>query len=140
MKNRVAQILSLGMALAALPAMHAQNMAVKADVPFDFYVGSTLMPHGAYLVNETPNNVVAWIMATEQEATKAVTTISILGTKREEPARLVFHRYGEDYFLEEIWKGDSSAGRYLPRSAREKEMARGGAGHALAVIQVALHR
>jgi hypothetical protein len=139
MKKRVAQIISLGIALAALPAVQAQDRRMKADVPFDFYVGATAMPHGAYRVEATSNHAVAWIQEMEQDATKAIVTTNTTNMSRPGP-KLVFHRYGEDYFLAEIWTGETSIGQRLPRSAREKELARSGAVHTLAVIQVALHR
>ena len=37
--------------------------------------------------------------------------------------RLVFHRYGEQYFLAEIWNGDFT-GRQLMRSSKEKALQR----------------
>jgi hypothetical protein len=35
---------------------------------------------------------------------------------------LVFHRYGNQYFLSQIWDGRSNAGIELPESKREKEL------------------
>jgi hypothetical protein len=139
MKNRVARILSLGIALAAAGAVYAQSGPTKANVPFDFYVGSTLMPQGAYLITENPSGAVTWVRCAEENATEAVITSGIVSTRREVPAHLTFHRYGEDYFLREIWTGGST-GRSLLPSHREKELARGGTSLTLAVIQVALHR
>jgi hypothetical protein len=139
MKKRVSQIISLGIALAALPAVQAQDHSMKANVPFDFYVGDKAMPQGAYRVDATSNRVIAWVQGMDQDATKAIVTANITDMTRPGP-KLVFHRYGEDYFLAEIWTGETSIGQYLPRSRREKELARGGAAHTLAVIQVALHR
>ena len=42
-------------------------------------------------------------------------------------ARLVFKRYGDQYFLSQIWLADSDTGRELLPSARETELARGNA-------------
>jgi hypothetical protein len=36
---------------------------------------------------------------------------------------LVFHRYGNDYFLASVWTADSKNGRSIPRSKQEKRIA-----------------
>jgi hypothetical protein len=97
------------------------------------------MPQGAYRVSESSSGVVVRIMAMQSDASKASTTVHVNGKKQIEPARLVFHRYGEDYFLAQIWTGDSSNGQAIALSPREKELAQSGAA-SLAMIQVALHR
>jgi len=140
MKNRVARLLSVGIALAAVAAVHAQDKTVTANVPFSFYMDSSLMPQGAYRVSTVSNGAAVWIMSTKSDASKAVTTLHLTGKKVDEPARLVFHRYGEEYFLAEVWTGDSSRGGLIARSPREKELAQSGAAPPLAMIQVYLHR
>jgi hypothetical protein len=140
MKNRVARLLSVGIALAAVAAVHAQDRAVTAKVPFSFYMGSSLMPQGPYRVSTMSNGAAVWVASMKSDATKAVTALRVIGKQRDEPAKLVFHRYGEEYFLAEIWTGDSPVGGALPRSPREKELAQSGAAPPLAMIQVYLHR
>ena len=140
MKNQATRLVSIGIALAAVVAVHAQDKIMTANVPFRFYMGSTLMPQGAYRVNEFSQGAVVWINSAQGDATKAVTTFNVDGQKQTEPARLVFHCYGQNCFLAEIWSGDSSAGRALARSPREKELAQSGAAPPLAMIQVYLHR
>jgi hypothetical protein len=137
MKNRV-RVLSIGIAVAAVAAVYAQSATVTANVPFNFYMGSKLMPCDAYRVDETSNRGVAWMVSAHRDAIKAVTTFRVTGKREVEPARLVFHRYGEEYFLAEIWTGDGPNGRALSRSPREKELAEDGAAP-LSVIRIALH-
>ena len=38
--------------------------------------------------------------------------------------KLVFDRYGTQYFLAEIWVEGARLGRHLPKSSREKELAK----------------
>jgi hypothetical protein len=134
MKSRVTRILSIGMALVAVAAVQAQDKSVKANVPFAFYMGSTAMPQGAYAVKELAHGAV--VVMKSAGASKSVTTHEVAGKKLMEPARLVFHRYGGDYFLAEIWTGDT-IGQALAASPREKEMAQR-AMPTLAVIRLAL--
>ena len=137
MKSRV-RVLSIGIALAAVAAVYAQGTTVTANVPFNFYMGSKLMPPDAYRVNETSIRAVAWMVSAHRDAIKAVTTFKVIGNREAEPARLVFHRYGEEYFLAEIWTGDGPNGRAVPRSPREKELAEDEAAP-LSVIRIVLH-
>lgn len=44
-----------------------------------------------------------------------------------EPAnktKLVFNRYGNQYFLSQIWVKGATLGRQLPKTSREKEVGR----------------
>jgi hypothetical protein len=41
-----------------------------------------------------------------------------------EKTKLVFNRYGSQYFLAEIWVGSAALGRQLPKTSREKELAK----------------
>jgi hypothetical protein len=138
MKSRVTRILSVGIALVAAAAVQAQNKTVTAKVPFSFYMGRSAMPQGAYKVDELSHGAIVCMRSTD--AANAVTANEIVGKKQIEPARLVFHRYGESYFLAEIWTGDTSIGRALAPSPREKELAQNGAAPTLAVIRLALHQ
>ena len=139
MKNRVARVVAVAIALTAVAAVHAQTKVMTADVPFSFHVGSTVMPQGRYSVSETPDGVGAWIEPMQKQAAKPVTTINVVGKERTEPV-LVFHRVGQEYFLAEIWAGDGPTGQSLPHSRLEKELAQSGAGASLAMVRVALHR
>jgi hypothetical protein len=138
MKSRVTRILSIGIALVAVAAVQAQDKTVTANVPFSFYMGRSAMPQGAYKVEELSHGAMVRMGSTD--AINAVITRAIAGKKQIEPARLVFHRYGESYFLAEIWTGDTSIGQGLAVSPREKELAQNGSAQTLAVIRLALHQ
>ena len=138
MKSRVTRILSIGVALVAVAAVQAQDKTVTANVPFSFYMGRSAMPQGAYKVDELSHGAV--VRMRSKEATEAVATHEIAAKKHIEPAKLVFHRYGESYFLAEIWTGDASIGQALLVSPREKELAQNGAAPTLAVIRLAVHK
>jgi len=139
MKNRAAQILAVGIALTAVAAVEAQTRVLTADVPFTFHVGSTLMPEGVYVINETLEGAIAWVKPPRETATPVLTT-NVVGKLAFEPARLVFHCVGQECFLAEIWAGNGLSGRAIPRSPLEKELAQSGAGPSMAVVRVALHR
>jgi hypothetical protein len=137
MESRVTSLLSIGIALVAVAAVQAQDKTVTANVPFRFYMGGRAMPQGAYRVAGLLHGSVVSLRS--KDATESVTAQAIVGKKRVEPARLVFHRYGESYFLAEIWTGDGSRGEALAASPHERELAHDGAAPTLSVIRLALH-
>jgi hypothetical protein len=140
MKNQ-ARVLCIGIALVAAAAVCAQGKRVSANVPFNFYVGSSLMPQGAYQFEEISNRAAALITSRETGAAKGgVATYDVVGNKLDEPARLVFRCYGDECFLAEIWSGGGPTGSALARSPQEKELMQSKAARTLSVIQIALHR
>jgi hypothetical protein len=41
----------------------------------------------------------------------------------QEKSKLVFHRYGNQYFLAQIWTAGNDRGRELPKTEQEREIA-----------------
>ena len=136
MKNLVYSILVAGMGIAGVGAAHAQERSIKADVPFDFYMGTNAMPRGAYRVEQMMNGSVVSLRTAE--GVKSTTSWGIVGNSENEQARLVFRCYGKSCFLAEVWPGSGRSGLGIPRGAREKELAKDGASSKLAFVRIAL--
>lgn len=134
MKKLVTRVLVIGAALAGVIAVQAQDKVVKADVPFSFYIGSTVMPQGEYRINEAANGSNLWV--TSRHAVRGATAYNITGKSENEEARLVFNCYSGDCFLSQVWLGGGRTGAGIPRSAREKELAKSGVSPVLAVIRL----
>jgi hypothetical protein len=118
--NSIAQssLMVLSLLLTAAGA-HAQT-AARANVPFAFKVGTTQMPAGTYTVqNGHGSNVV--------KVRNVQTGASALAISRQESPssktdKLIFHRYGSQYFLTAILGGRGSDAIVLPASKQEKEL------------------
>ncbi|PYV56079.1 MAG: hypothetical protein DMG90_11220 [Acidobacteria bacterium] len=120
MKKHLASLLALGLLLAA--SAHAQT-AMKVTIPFDFVVNGHNMSAGEYRVEAlgTAANAIAL-----NGADKALAlTFSCQGNEPSATSKLIFHRYGGEYFLAQVWTAGKSSGRQLPRSAAEREIASG---------------
>jgi hypothetical protein len=137
MKKLVSRILVAGFALSGLVAVEAQSRMITANVPFSYYMGKTAMPQGTYRVDELSTGKVVTLRT--EKAANAISVFQTTGKSDEEAPRLVFHRYGDTYFLSEIWDGNGNIGLKLARSAREKELASNGAAAVLAVVRLAIH-
>jgi hypothetical protein len=112
--------LALATAVASANAQSANRIA--ADIPFDFSVGYKIMPAGGYTVK--PVSASNALMIQTADGTMAAVRLSdeTERAKNIPHARLVFHRYGERYFLAEVWNGFDKTGRQLLKSQEESSL------------------
>ena len=99
----------------------AQSKVVRANVPFDFTVGDKLLPAGTYTIKETSDHL---IMIRNHD--KPIAVISLVnGDSRNSPngGKLMFHRYGSQYFLSEILCDQANMNLQVPQSKTEKKTA-----------------
>jgi hypothetical protein len=123
MKNQLFALIGLGLLLATASA-YAQTGVVKANVPFNFIVEKTEVPAGQYLIQ--PIGTAGAAMAIESSDRKLVKVFlpnSCETLKTPENSKLVFHRYGDQYFLAQIWMEGDQRGSELAKSQREREVA-----------------
>jgi hypothetical protein len=125
--------LSFLVSLATLPAAAKSVDGMRAQVPFDFHVGERLVEAGAYTIKSvTADEAILRISGDKGSASTMTNTGKESGNGKGH-ARLVFHKYGDQYFLAAVWGADST-GRTLSESKRERNLrkelraARGGAG------------
>jgi len=112
--------LALATAVASVNAQSANRIA--ADIPFDFSVGYKIMPAGGYTVK--PVSASNALMIQTADGTMAAVRLSDVTERAKNipHARLVFHRYGERYFLAEVWNGFDKTGRQLLKSQEESSL------------------
>lgn len=112
---------SIGAALlvAVLMVLSVPGQAadMRCDVPFSFQMNDATLPPGVYTV------------ATEQSKLSirgATRGAFSLANRKESDGytspKLIFHRYGDEYILREVWTGGST-GRVLSPSRRERQLA-----------------
>ena len=121
MKKHAATLLIL--ALVALPGLvSAQTRTViKADVPFDFVVNGKTMPAGECTIQARGDGTTyLWISSGNQGL--FVTPHSAESATPSEDNMLVFHRYGDRYFLSAISRKGEKLGYELPASKLEVEL------------------
>jgi hypothetical protein len=121
MKRIAAIALYLAATLATTGTALAQNPAVKANVPFTFSVNGAWLPAGTYTVGSAglSSNT---IQIGSQEKHAGALALGMVDTN--DPAKggqLIFHRYGERYFLSEVRYSHSSTKIRLTVSKAEKQ-------------------
>lgn len=108
-------------ALSAVATVHAQA-PLKATIPFDFIVRGQTMPAGEYRLGHFLSSNTLSVCAENTDATVSFFTEPVQTLGVVDSAKLVFHRYGNRYFLYQVWTGDSRYGLQLPESKLEREM------------------
>src|SRR5260370_21704408 len=93
-------LLALGAAIT-LPAQISESQ-IKAKVPFEFTVQGRTMPAGDYVVNHTNSTATIILKCQEHSASVIVPTNALVSPLPHQQAKLVFHRYGDRYFLAEV--------------------------------------
>jgi hypothetical protein len=124
-KNLSMLALVVGLALAAgVQSANAQitSHGVTAMIPFDFIVGEKTLPAGRYLVSSATSDS-AGLKIQNQEGKSVAFRLSnpLTETSQKRKVRMVFHRYGQQYFLTQVWSGDGD-GRELRRSKLESKV------------------
>jgi len=105
----------------------AQGLHVRANVPFDFVIGSAAYPAGNYDIERvSAGNSVLLVRSNEKTESTLVMPHDCSSGKPATKTVLVFHRVGDEYFLYQIWTAGSTQGRELPQPKRETELARNG--------------
>lgn len=93
--------------------------AVTAAIPFDFIVGEKTMPAGRYIVSSaTADGNGLKIQNGNGKSSAFRLSNPVVEKSQKRKVRMVFHRYGEQYFLAQVWSGDGN-GCELNRSKLE---------------------
>jgi len=118
-KARVALIVAFSTLLGAPGAVKAQavNTPVVAHIPFAFQIGSSYLPAGTYRIQIQGNDM----LAIRGETGSAVMLVMWESANRPSGnSAVVFHHYGNQYFLREVrtegnqaflWSSETNAER-----------------------------
>src|SRR5271156_5209396 len=99
--KRIKAIALLAIAnLAMAGTSFAQSKGVQANVPFAFTVGNQVLPAGTYRI-ESESNVLIEIK-NHDKPISMFTLVDQDGTTSPNGGKLIFHKYGDQYFLSRI--------------------------------------
>jgi len=128
MKRRV---LTLAVCICVLLPLTATAFAqlpgipIRVNIPFDFVVRGKTLPAGDYEISRVMDEtqVLEISNVSNRHERAAIQTEPVLGRVANN-GKVVFHRYGDSYFLSEIWTAGLETGRELPASHQEKVLKR----------------
>ena len=107
-----------------LTSAFAQTGAIRVTVPFDFTVGRHTLAAGDYRVSINGQTLLQVARADGPGAAIVSTNYTGGSPNQDLSPRLVFHRYGNRYFLSTAWIGEVNMGHELFASSLELEYAR----------------
>ncbi len=108
-------------AFAAVPVT-AETSNTSVNIPFNFQVGSTILPAGEYSVAMVTDKAVV-LQHKGGDAVAVTLTNCIQGKSSEARPHFLFNRYGKNYFLAEAWLRNTDGGRAMIVSDAEREIA-----------------
>jgi hypothetical protein len=127
MKTRIlCPLLALGFTVVFIAQTVAVPLTLKirAEIPFDFSIGSKRLPKGEYTI-ESVNDTGSVLLIRDVKKGKVINFTVVRSKMLEKPkSKLVFNRYGDQYFLARIWDGSSDTILKLNKSKAEKRMAK----------------
>ena len=97
---------------------------LRTNVKFDFQIGDSIYPAGEYWVDSISwhNNVLRIRNVSDTNKTTFIlANHSNAGEGKEQTPRLVFHKYGEDYFLTEVFLDTQDWGYSIRPSHLQRE-------------------
>ena len=100
-------------------AQGGDNFTVR--IPFNFNVAGKTLPAGQYIVRRNTTNPVGLeVQRKDGRAGVFVLTTEIRAVERQETSKLVFNRYGDQYFLAQVWTSGRVSGHGLQKSRKER--------------------
>jgi hypothetical protein len=115
---RIFTLLLTAAVFPIVPHLHAQEAALKAEVPFDFAVGDKMLPAGDYLIFRQG----VFLRIQNRNTDSGLYVIPNAGevAPNRQP-RLRFHYLNGLYFLKSIAASSSANSAELPTSLLEKQ-------------------
>ena len=115
-----------GIFASATVSTHAQSgHAIRANVPFDFIVGEKTIPAGHITAHgmSSANSGPVLIQNVDQGKLTLRVGRQLMRTSESDQCKLVFRRYGNRYYLAEIWTPGYKAWEVM-KSKEEKSLER----------------
>jgi hypothetical protein len=120
--SMIALLVLVGSMAVAAQAQTAGRAQVRVSIPFQFHVGNATLPAGDYLVRQLNSDSNAATLQISRKDGGANTIINMIGAVGDAQAttKLMFRRYGNQYYFGEVWVNGESAGLQAPKSKAER--------------------
>lgn len=120
-------LLSAIVLLASIAPTQAQSLGIRirVNVPFDFNLNEKKLPAGEYSVGRAvhgSDDLVVSVNDLDGRLKAIRLSNAVVRSRPNEKASLVFHRYGDQYFLFQVWPAGATVGREFRKSKSEREV------------------
>jgi hypothetical protein len=117
-------VISILMILSALSVNAQKGSGFVVKVPFAFTLSGKTLPAGEYVFARSAQASSEVIRIRSKERGAFVQTKLVQAQDIQEESQVIFKRYGDQYFLFQIWTSGKSSGRELFKSAQEQKSER----------------
>ena len=122
-------LLSAIVFVTAVTSAQGQSLEnrIRANIPFDFTVADKKLSSGKYSIGRAmrASDDTVLSISDVDGSLRAIRSSSAAQTlQAREKATLVFHRYGDQYFLFQVWPAGETTGRQFYKSRSERDIER----------------
>ncbi len=119
-------MLSLLLMLTVVTVSAQSERIGVINIPFNFIIGQKILPAGEYTIRPSriDSKTVWLVQGNDTQAGAFFLTVPVWAREAQEKTKLVFHRYGDRYFLSQIWMLGDNSGRELSMPSLERELAK----------------
>jgi hypothetical protein len=103
----------------------AQDTAIPvvAKIPFEFILSDRQMPAGRYTIRHTiSNNHYLTVRNEDNSMVEIACTYNLQSRSAVVEGKLIFNRYGDQYYLAEVWWPNDTIGHIIDKTEREKAL------------------
>jgi len=124
--TKIGMLVLIGIAALAASA-NAQSLGngLKANIPFDFTVAGKKFAAGHYSItraSQTNGDLVLRVSSLDEHSSVLPITSRMETLTARDNSVLIFHRYGDEYFLDQVWAAGATTGRAFIKSRRERQL------------------
>jgi hypothetical protein len=119
-------VLGLLLSVSAVCAnAQGKTLIRKVEIPFDFSANNKTFPAGVYTVTSVnQEKIMLRLSSGDGRETIHIITSPVQAKETPTTSKLIFRRYGETYFLSQIWESYNEQGRQLATSRTERSVER----------------
>jgi len=122
-------LLSAIVFVTAVTSAQGQSLEnkIRASIPFDFSVADKKLSSGKYSIGRArrdSDDTVLSVLDVDGSSRAIPLSSSVQTLQAKDKATLVFHRYGDQYFLFQVWPAGETTGRQFYKSRSERDIER----------------
>jgi len=139
-KGFITAALLVAAIITAGVSAQAQTLQYKltVNIPFDFSVSGEKLPAGKYWVSRAHERIGDTVVQVQNADGRPVAnrfSVPISTFKTKNRGELVFHRYGDQYFLSEVWPAGGGTGRAFIKTRAERDLAKSTRDNGVAAVK-----
>lgn len=121
--RKIAMSIATAIVGVLLSAASVYGQTVKADIPFAFQAANQTLPAGQYEVS-TRNAVPSTVIVRNRESKQALAALVSKAQSQRTPdvSKFIFRRYGDQYFLAQIFIAGRTEGTELIKTKAERRL------------------